>query len=289
MAARKTRLKEMPFPDLVKMQTRQVKQLVEKRGVGNLKKLYVETRRRLKDELDGLLATGKGERYEAHHARVMLRHAEQGVADVQAALGSVLAKRGAEASAMAIDHLDEQIKRNGEKYGTEFHAPIDKADLLYNVDEKSRETLMRRFDVSVQKYGLDAISRMEQEMAVGLMSGRTVEQMSNAVLGANGALDGEYWKAERIARTEIANAYGYTTQVAMQESQEMFPGVKMGKVWVSVLETGGPKPRTCQQCEDMDGVVVGVDDPFIFPDGTMAFHPPKHPNCLCGSTLTLLP
>lgn len=73
-------------------------------------------------------------------------------------------------------------------------------------------------------------------------------------------------RAEMIARTETAFADVNGNMTAYRES-----GQVVGKKWI----TGD---GCCDDCQELDGVVVGLDD--VFPNGG-GDAPPLHPNCRC--------
>jgi SPP1 gp7 family putative phage head morphogenesis protein len=97
-------------------------------------------------------------------------------------------------------------------------------------------------------------------VARALAEGWTNDELAQALLDS-GVFAAS--RAERIARTEVAMADVQGSLIGWQES-----GVVAGKEWKT---GGGP----CDECEELDGEVVSLDDDF--PDGD----PPLHPNCRC--------
>lgn len=97
-------------------------------------------------------------------------------------------------------------------------------------------------------------------VARALDEGWTNDDLADALLDA-GVFAAS--RAETIARTEVAAADVAGNLIGWKES-----GVVTGKEW----KTGG---GACDECEELDGVVVDLDDDF--PDGD----PPLHPNCRC--------
>lgn len=71
-------------------------------------------------------------------------------------------------------------------------------------------------------------------------------------------------RAETIARTETAYADVAGNLIGWQES-----GVVQGKEWILAQD------QYCDDCADMDGQIVALDEDF--PEGD----PPLHPNCRC--------
>lgn len=79
-------------------------------------------------------------------------------------------------------------------------------------------------------------------------------------------------RAETIARTELASAYNFGTQIAVENAsaQGAFDAPVM-KEWVTQRDE-----RSCKICGPLNGVIVGLNDSF-----DAGFIPPAHPNCRC--------
>jgi len=88
-------------------------------------------------------------------------------------------------------------------------------------------------------------------------------------------------RAERIARTELANAYVHGQWESIREARETgFVEGEVEKIWMTAIDD-----RSCPECEAMDGETVGHDE--LFSCGLQ--HPPLHVNCLLGETPVLAP
>lgn len=75
-------------------------------------------------------------------------------------------------------------------------------------------------------------------------------------------------RAEMIARTELADAHINGNMQGWRDS---------GQVEEKEWATGA---GCCDDCDELDGVVVGIDDAFATSDGDIDA-PPLHPNCRC--------
>lgn len=73
-------------------------------------------------------------------------------------------------------------------------------------------------------------------------------------------------RSTTIARTETANADVQGNLIAWKES-----GLVVGKEWITGF-------ACCDECADLDGVIVDIDDDF---PGDGDDGPPLHPNCRC--------
>lgn len=90
-------------------------------------------------------------------------------------------------------------------------------------------------------------------------------------------------RAERIARTEIANAVGEGHLEAFRSARE--EGV-LTKPVVKEWHTAEDE-YVCPKCGPMDGVQVDVDENFDTENGPLD-RPPMHPNCRCDILFNVL-
>ena len=88
------------------------------------------------------------------------------------------------------------------------------------------------------------------------------------------------YRAETIARTEIATAYHEGNDAAVRQAVELGYVPKLNKVW----STSGDK-KVCRSCAALDGDCVGMDLEFSFQSGRRIQSvrlPPAHPRCACA-------
>lgn len=83
-------------------------------------------------------------------------------------------------------------------------------------------------------------------------------------------------RAETVAHTESMRASNEGQSALWDQATEV--GLLTGdeqKAWIAT-----PDKHVCPICADMEGVTVGLDEPFDF-DGEEVDVPPGHPNCRC--------
>lgn len=88
------------------------------------------------------------------------------------------------------------------------------------------------------------------------------------------------YRAETIARTELATAYHQGNDEAVRQAmaQNLMPPMK--KVW----STSGDD-KVCPACSALEGMEIGMDDGFQFTSGRRTMEvelPPAHPRCACA-------
>ena len=114
------------------------------------------------------------------------------------------------------------------------------------------------------------------------MTQESIEQKARASAARYAAKQQRY-RAETIARTELAYAYnkGYDESIRQAMNQRLLPIMK--KVW-SAANTD----RVCPVCEDLDGTVLEMDEDFQATRGVRVIRtvscagPPIHPRCMCA-------
>jgi hypothetical protein len=85
-------------------------------------------------------------------------------------------------------------------------------------------------------------------------------------------------RALSIARTETIAASSEGQRLLWLEAVDA--GLLVGdesRVWITT-----PDDRLCPICQEMDGQLTGLEDPFEVPGGDLVMGPPAHPQCRCA-------
>lgn len=181
----------------------------------------------------------------------------------------------------------ETLVREGEKKFTgavpSLNIPV--AKVLTNV----KRTMMGRYEHKSDKYAGDVGRRIRNELAVGVLRGETVGEMTKRIMGAgryarvakrgvtavademasNVVFKAKY-EAERLVRTEIVNAYTESQIETLYEAEDEDPGYQ--KMWDAASDK-----RVCLACYALNGAVVALNQNFR--GGIQG--PPLHPNDRC--------
>jgi len=257
-------------------------------------------------------ATDAAERFTAQKMRIALRQlraAEAAIREIAPNLASTLKMGGTEAAMLSNRMLTREIVAMSKVFNTE-HLGMGVLNLRVAsqvVDDNA--WILARTNKLSRRYSTKAISTIRSKLGVGVLKEETVGQMTHRIVShmpeasgrmaavskvrrwmkspvgtpapdglasdmAGGLLRGPYASAERLIRTELANAYGAYHQDSIREfaSTQAVGGEKVWKRWDASSD------RHCVLCADLDGVTVEVDKPF--PSGHM--HEPRHPNCRCS-------
>lgn len=81
------------------------------------------------------------------------------------------------------------------------------------------------------------------------------------------------WKARREIRTTAALVYADEVLEETRVAAKQQPGLR--RIWISCT-----RPDVCRWCADIDGQVVGVNEPFVWDLGEV-MSGGLHPNCHC--------
>lgn len=146
--------------------------------------------------------------------------------------------------------------------------------------QRGQLTVDRQADRIRRAIGLNeqqAVAVMNLDMGLReggiLTEGQITQRVASAV---DDALD---YRAEMIARTESIRASAAGQQeLFYQAAENGFLGADAQRAWVA-------SPDACGVCLDLDGVEVGLDEPWES-DGEEVMLPPRHPMCRCTIAIT---
>lgn len=231
-----------------------------------------------------------GSEYSMHKHRMLILQLDDVIKTAEKELPVAtlkeLRKGSVSAGRLGISKMQTMVNEGEKQFrgaATPLRIPIVK--VLTNV----QRTMMGRYEHKSMKYAGDVGRRIRNELAVGVIKGESVGEMTRRLLGgkfeklsmkgpsamADGIAEKTYFKnyheAERLVRTELVNAYTETQIESLHEANDDDPGWK--KMWDAANDD-----RVCDDCDELDGVVVDLND--TFPGGIQG--PPLHPNDRCS-------
>ncbi len=150
---------------------------------------------------------------------------------------------------------------------------------------KITDFLSKHLKKSALSINATTIDRLESVIGEGIRQGEgygdIAKRISEVFTSASDA------RAMAIARTEVIKANNMASVEAYRQS-----GVVEGKRWLTAMDE-----RTCEECEEMNGTVIGLDDAYFDKGdsfGAQQFdfesidEPPLHTNCRCTTTPVLI-
>ena len=204
--------------------------LVERGSVPRLKKLYEQAVQELEVKLAGLVRGGAAP-FSMQQARSMLAQAKAGLVRTSIEMGQSLNSQVIKAQEASARSLIRSIKRMEKAAsGSVVQLPIEQASRFAGVVDKRKSSLLKLHAASMAKYGAGVVGKIEQAIAMSLLKG---EAGYSAVKRVAETMGQEWWKAERIVRTETAWAYNATHADAVGEASKAFPDLMMR--WVEYV------------------------------------------------------
>jgi SPP1 gp7 family putative phage head morphogenesis protein len=258
--------------------------------------ILVQAQRETAQGLRAWLATVRdGDlRYTAQHHRAVLVHlnrAFETIRTLNPTLATALGIGSSAAGRLAFQHLTTEFARFSKVFtGAEQHLQVNLLRILATSDRY----LIPRVRTSAARYAGKVGDDIRRELAVGLIRGETVSALTNrlarlrgprGVVAIRGIADEggvtediaeglfrryRSW-GERVARTELQNAYNVQKDEGYRDAVEHVPDLK--RRWDASLDL-----RVCEVCQELHGAIAGVDENFQPGDVP---GPPRHPNCRC--------
>ena len=234
-----------------------------------------------------------GDTYTVHTHRALLAQLEPAIRTIEHELAPAarrdVTRDAQQASGWAVKHL-RAVAEAGEKHFAMATPPLRFDSAL--VIRDANHVLHTRFASSAARYAGAAGARMRDTLAVSLIRGETIDQMTRRLLAggdvrlrtlqrrgpeavAEGVAERQFFRnyadAERLARTELVNAYGEIQVQGLEAANREDPG------WLKRWDAANDR-KVCPWCWSLNNVTVAPEEPF--PEGVD--HPPLHPCCRCA-------
>jgi len=239
--------------------------LIERRGVVQVKSLYDSALSRLDLKLSALVHRQKGDTFTAHQLRIFQAQIREGQRELAKRMAGELGVVSRDTQVTALRGLASDVTRLEKVYtGAEVVLPIEEAGRFAAVVEDKRDTLLRMHETSMAKYTAENVGKMEEAMGVSLASGDTMEDVINRVVDAGA---GEWWRGERIVRTELSYASNATAAAGILDAAGDLPGMMMR--WSEHCDDESYAPLDDRVGVDsiaMHGQIARAGGEFFMPD-----------------------
>ena len=262
--------------------------LLDRRAIAPMKRLYDEAAAVMTKRLRQTIGRIPGS-FTEHQHRLALAQLKQGQAVISHRLAGELGDITLEAQRESLRGLTADLAHLERTFtGAEITLPVEEAARFAGVIDKRRTSLLKMHRESMARYGARAVGDMEDTLSLSLITG---ESPGQAIERIQEVIDGEWWQAERIVRTETAWAYNATHRDGMVEAAEELDDLMMQ--WNEYVGPAGDPldDRVGVDSLAMHGQVTEVDGEFTMPekapDGTPVSEslagaswefPPNRPN-----------
>lgn len=249
----------------------------------------LEVLRKAQADLDRRLSTvGRGEggpgggTFTAERMRVALAHVRAVTAVVAKGLGDVVVDQGVGAADDAAGNLVEYMGKADAAFRGVASRPmaLDEAAVLDSAVTGAESTILRRLAGKggpeaagiLSRYGVETVGHFEEAMRVGLLADKDWGDVKEDLVASSPFLQAapRHW-AERILRTETANAYNRSAFDGMKEVNDQLGG-GMVKILAATFDD-----RTAADSYAVHGQVRRLTEHFDTWTGP-AMHPPARPN-----------
>jgi hypothetical protein len=233
------------YEQILSNHRRTLDRLVERGAVERLRSVYMKASAEVLAKLERL-GTGSAT-FTAHQLRMVLAQLKAGQIYMSGQLLDELTAASREAQLESLHALIRDYKLLEKHFtGHEPVLPIEEAARFAGVIDKSRTSLLRQHKASMKSYGSQMVERFEGEMAVSLATGETLD---GAIDRVHGVMKSDFWRAERVARTECAWSANATHVDGIKEIAKEDAGVF--QQWVEFCAPDGKPLDNRVSCDSI--------------------------------------
>ena len=209
--------------------------LIDRGGVARLRKLYADAQAQLEKKLAREVGRGSAP-FTAHQYRVLLAQVRQGQMQIAGRLGEESERVTIETQTDALRGITRQIKRLELAHGaTSTTLPIEEVARFAGVIDKHKASLLQQNHTSMRAYGSSLVKKMQDSLAMSLATGSSTHEAIESIAKT---ADVEWWRAERIVRTEQSWAAHLTIADGIKASREAL-GVELEMRWTELVSDEG--------------------------------------------------
>ncbi len=246
---------------------RRMDRLIDRGGAARLKKLYETAQAELERKLAKAIGNGSSPMTIQQH-RALLIQLREGQMAIAARLGEALGHVTQDTQRDSLRGLISQV-RGVEKHttGGDITLPIEEAGRFAGVMDKKKTSLLALNKRSMLKYGHVLVRQMEQQLALSLAMQEPAHVSIDRIMAI---ADNEWWRAERIIRTEQSWTSNATQLDAVKEMASDFPDLFMR--WVELVDDETLQPLDNRVGKDsiaLHGQLAKPGGMFIFPPGNL--------------------
>ena len=165
-----------------------------------LKKIYDQAQAELERKLRKLTRQDRGDTFTAYQARALLAQVRQGEALIAKQMAGHLGSMSKDAQIEALRGLEKDIAKLDMAFtGRPLQLPIAEASRFQNVVKGRSTSLLRQHETSMNTWGADTVQAIEKQMTLSIATGESVDEAVGRIVETS---DAQWWRADRVARTE---------------------------------------------------------------------------------------
>jgi hypothetical protein len=229
----------------------------------------------LQGDLVTRLAANSGQTVDAFSIQRVMAETQAGIDTLERRGVSGYVAGSKEAVEMTLDHLGNELGMLSKAF--DGHKLVVSLDAAKALADPAQGLLASHFQTSLQRYGMDVLNGVRQELFVGMRSGDSLGDIAARVASKAGPLgDVSKDNATRLVRTEMSQAFGAASHSGLVQASHKVKGLE--KTW---LHIGSFR---CPVCMPLHGTTRPMDGTWTIKSGRktkQVAHPPAHPNCAC--------
>jgi hypothetical protein len=239
--------------------------LAERGNIAPLRALYDDAVGALTSRLRASVRAG--EEFGAHVQRVALAQAREGVEQLSPRLAAGALRGGQQAAEDSLHGLAGTIRRFAPQF-RDAAAPlaIEEAARFRGVTGGVTSQLRRRLADGFVRYTTSTVDAVERRLALGVA---TRETSGSVIDGVQNVIGGEWYRAERIVRTETAWSFNASHAAGIAEASREIDGLMMR--WSEFVDDESYAPlddRVGVDSVAMHGQVAPAGGVFTMPPTT---------------------
>jgi hypothetical protein len=206
-------------------QRRRLDRLADRRGIAPLRSLYDEANGLALKRMRLAMRSMGGDRFTVHHQRFVLAQLHQGQLLLAKRMAGELGDLTREVAREAIRGVADDITRLESVFrGATVELPLEEAATFRGIISGRATSMMSKHASSVARYTAQGVTEMEGVLGTSLLAG---EAPMEALGRIEEFVDGDWWRAERVIRTEASFAFNATRRDAMEEAADELPDLMM--------------------------------------------------------------
>lgn len=239
--------------------------IAEQRGVNRVHAMYSRAQEEMTAKIRRLAPDRRGS-FTAYHHKLVLGQIKQGQAVIAKKMAGELGDISRDAQIEALRGVSQDLTALESLYsGVDVVLPIDEASIFWGIIDERAPSLLAMHDVSMNRYGARLVGEMQDELALSLAEGETVDQAIDRILDV---ADLQWWQGERIVRTETSRAFNLSAADGYEEAAQELPDLQMR--WCEhVADDGQPlDERVGVDSIAMHGQITDPGGVFVMPPMT---------------------
>lgn len=206
---------------ILAQQRKRLERMIDKRGVEDEKKLFDKEKAAEIALLLASLLRRSSEPFSSLEFEYIMRVIRKEQMTISKKLSDSLSRATYDAQVEAVRGFSQDLAKF-EKYFT-GKVIVPPAEEMYRVQmlvDKSRARLRKMHDVSMSKYGHESIENIKSKLSYQMANDKTTGEALDA---ASKTITEDWWRVERIIRTEMAFAFNTAQSDAIKDAQEHIP------------------------------------------------------------------